>query len=182
MVLGLADRTGPSRIAALAGERTRDRETVPGQSIVQIRTTQVKRWSKTVISGPMNDSPRRPHEESAEARSGYFVGRSAVGGRSLPADGSTSCPEPSKVLAAPKGPPCQAVRVERRGSSIRLACGCGNFVLSFHSLCVIRHGRFRCPICGREVRLSELEALRGIRRISRGKEAWTSPSKLAPPD
>jgi hypothetical protein len=141
----------------------------------------MKCWSKTVISGPMNDSPRRPYEESPEAPAGYFVGRSAVGGRSLSTDGSTSCPEPSKVLAAPKGPPCQAVRVERRGSSIRLACGCGNFVLSFHSLSVIRHGRFRCPICGRQVRLSKLEALRGIRRITSGKAARISMTGSAPP-
>jgi hypothetical protein len=73
------------------------------------------------------------------------------------------------------------VRVERRGSSIRLACGCGNFVLSFHSLSVIRHGRFRCPICGRQVRLSKLEALRGIRRITSGKAARISMTGSAPP-
>jgi hypothetical protein len=68
-------------------------------------------------------------------------------------------------------PGTTAVRVERRGTSVRLACGCGHFVLSFHSLGVVRKGRFRCPICGGAVWLSRLDALREICRTSSNEAA-----------
>lgn len=133
-----------------------------------------------MISGPINDRPRRPDGESAQPSAGCFVGHAAVGDRSVPVGGPASRAEPSKAVAGRKGTPYQAVHVRRRGGAIRLACGCGHFVLSFHSLYVIPHGRFRCPICGRQVRLSDLEALRGIDRISSGGEARACLSDPAP--
>ena len=133
----------------------------------------------TVISGPKNDSSRRLDQELAQPFAGHLLGHAAAGGRSLPNGGLAPRSEPGKVLAPGKGAPSEAVRVQQRGTSIRLACGCGHFVLSFRSLGVVRHGRFRCPICGREVRLSSLEALFEICQMSIGGEARTSVSEPA---
>ncbi len=133
----------------------------------------------TAISGPKNESPRRLDQELAQPFAGHLVGHAAAGGRSLSTGGLAPCSEPGKVLAPGKGAPSEAVRVQQRGTSIRLACGCGHFVLSFRSLGVVRHGRFRCPICGRQVRLSRLEALLEICRITNGEETRASMSELA---
>ena len=124
----------------------------------------------TVISGPINDSPPRPCR---------LVRHAAAGARSLPTGGLTSCSEPGKVRAPGKGAPREAVRVQRRGASVRLACGCGHFVLSFRSLEVIRYGRFRCPLCGRQVLLSRLEALLEICRPLNGEDPGASLSAPA---
>ena len=56
----------------------------------------------------------------------------------------------------------------RHDASVRLACGCGNFVLSFRRSRVRRGIRFRCLICGRELRLPEVEALQETHREPEG--------------
>lgn len=126
------------------------------------------------MTGPMNDSPRRAYQEQTQPSAGSLVGQAAAGGRA-------PCSEPDRALETGKRAPSEPVCVQRRGTSIRLACGCGHFVLSFHSLGIVRHGRFRCPICDREVRLSHLKALLEICRISRGGDARAFMSESAAP-
>lgn len=117
-----------------------------------------------MITRAMNDGTRRACREVVRSCVRVLAGHAAPDGPSPPGGGPASSSGPGGGHAAGKSAPCAPVGVERRGTSVRLACGCGHFVLSFHSLGVVRHGRFRCPLCGREVRLAQLETLREIWR------------------
>ncbi len=125
----------------------------------------------TVITGPMNDSLRRPCQELAQPPAANLVGQAAPGGRCLPTGGLAPCSESGRALEPAKGGTSEVVHVRQRGKSIRLACRCGHFVLNFRNLSVVRHGRFRCPICNREAQLIRLKALLEVYRKLGGEEA-----------
>ncbi len=136
----------------------------------------------TVISGTVIDSLRRPHQEFAQPSLGGLSGYAVADDRRPAIAGIPRSSEPGRIPEPDNGTLSETVHVQQREKSVRLACGCGHFVLSFHSLGVIRRGRFRCPLCGWMVRLSRLEALREICRVSAGEDVWTSLSKAEFPD
>ncbi len=55
-----------------------------------------------------------------------------------------------------RGLPRNALRIRSRDDGVTIQCRCGHFSLSFHSIAIARHGRFRCLICGLEEAISDL--------------------------
>ncbi len=74
-----------------------------------------------------------------------------------------------------RGLPRSALRIRSRDDGVTIQCRCGHFSLSFHSIAVARHGRFRCLICGLEEAISDLIDVdgrpRGIATRSAGRDA-----------
>lgn len=54
------------------------------------------------------------------------------------------------------GLPGTGLRVKSRCDGVTIQCRCGHFSLSFYSIAIARHGRFRCLICGVEEAIADL--------------------------
>ncbi len=48
------------------------------------------------------------------------------------------------------------LRVTARPDGVTIACSCGDFAFSFHSIATARRGRFRCLICHRQEQIANL--------------------------
>ncbi len=106
-----------------------------------------------------------PHGANCGGEPGAWPGKLAVssGHRAIVPSGSQ------------RGLPRNALRIRSRDDGVTIQCRCGHFSLSFHSIAIARHGRFRCLICGLEEAISDLIDVdgrpRSIATRSAGRDA-----------